>query len=372
MTIKVAHIIDSGGFYGAEVMLLNLCREQINQGLSVEVISIGVPCEPAKELENKLREENIPVTAWRMRPLPDPRESLKIIRYCKSKAIDIIHSHGYKGNILLGMLPRTWRKIPIITTVHGYTREKRFGKLYIYQAIDRACLQRLDAVVIVSESMRHQIPTGSLSTKLHVVNNGLPQIRQIQAKNYQTRFKSFELKIGALGRLSFEKNFSLLIHAMKLIVARFPKAQLIIYGEGPLRSELQQLIEEQDLSAHIQLPGYLEDTAAFFAELDIFVNSSVTEGMPISLLEAMRQGCRIIATDIKANRALLESLNCKTYISALDAKELAECIAAALTENSNEIVEQKLCYLKTFNEKFSSRLMAENYTDIYRKIKHQN
>src|SRR5690606_23649823 len=130
-----------------------LCLEQIRQGLSVEVISIGTPSEPIKEIERILKDNHINVNPWKMKPLPDPRESIKIIKYCESTCVDVIHSHGYKGNILLGLLPRSLRKIPVVTTVHGYTREERFGKLYVYQAIDRICLNRLEAIVIVSESM---------------------------------------------------------------------------------------------------------------------------------------------------------------------------------------------------------------------------
>lgn len=370
MTIKVAHIIDSGGFYGAEVMLLNLCQEQINQGLSVEVISIGLPGEPAKDLENKLTDHQIKVTAWRMKPLPDPREAIKIIRYCKSNNTDVIHSHGYKGNILLGILPKSLRKIPIVSTVHGYTKEKQFGKLFLYQIIDRVCLQRLDAAVIVSESMRQQIPTKTLSDKLYVVNNGLPDINQLQQSgNYNSLFKSDEMKIGTLGRFSFEKNFSLLIDAMRIVVKQLPRARLVIYGDGPLRHELQQQINQYELAQHIQLPGYLDDTPPFFAELDVFVNCSLTEGMPISLLEAMRQGCRVVATDIIANRCLLQSISCKTYLSTPVAEKLAENIIVALNESPEEVAAQKKSYQDTFREKFSSQLMARNYTEIYRKIK---
>lgn len=370
MTISVVHVIDSGGFYGAEVMLVNLCQEQLKQGLTVEVISIGVPSEKEKEVEIRLRDAGVSVLPWRMKPLPDPRESKKIIKYCRSKEVDVIHSHGYKGNILLGLLPRAHRKIPVVTTVHGYTKEEKLGKLFLYQTVDRVCLKRLDAVVIVSESMRQQVPERSLEKKLHVVNNGLPSINEIYWPNdYQTPFRQGELKIGSLGRFSFEKNFALLINAMKIVVNRLPQARLVIYGEGPLRSDLQHLVNENNLVEHIKLPGYLHDTASFFSDLDIFVNCSLTEGMPISLLEAMRQGCRIVATDIDANRGLLQTLSCKTYLSQITADALAESIISATNETALEIASQKKCYQQTFNEYFSSRLMAKKYTDIYSKVK---
>jgi len=305
-----------------------------------------------------------------MKPLPDPRESIKIIKYCESTCVDVIHSHGYKGNILLGLLPRSLRKIPVVTTVHGYTREERFGKLYVYQAIDRICLNRLEAIVIVSESMRNQIPQQTLTNKLYVINNGLPNINpHDQSHDYQSKFDINNIKIGSLGRLSFEKNFSLLIQAMKIIIREHPNARLVIYGDGPLRTDLRRLIDQNGLSDSIHLPGYLKDTTSFFSELDIFVNCSLTEGMPISLLEAMRQGCRIVATDIIANRCLLETLPCETYLCSLDETALARSILAALADSPESVAAQRKCYEETFGMHFSSDLMAKKYSQIYNKIK---
>ena len=374
MTIKVAHLIDSGGFYGAEVMLLNLCREQISQGLEVEVISIGLPDEPPKDLEMKLRDNCVNVTAWRMKPLPDPRESLKIIRYCKKNNVDIIHSHGYKGNILLGMLPKFLRKLPVVCTVHGYTKEKKMGKLYINHAVDRVCLKRLDAIVMVSESMYDQISLSSkIGNKIHVINNGIPDTHGPAGnESYKSKFRQGEIKIGSLGRLSYEKNFQLLITAMKSVISYLPQVRLVIYGEGPLRNELEQLIDKEGLGAYIELPGYLHNTQSFISELDIFVNSSLTEGMPISLLEAMREGCRIVATDISANRELLKSLECRTYLSQINQEALAQCIIEALRTQATEIERERSSYIKTFKKYFSSSLMAKRYTELYINLKNRS
>jgi glycosyltransferase involved in cell wall biosynthesis len=173
--MKVVHLIDSGGFYGAEVMLLNLCAEQIKQGLDVEVISIGTPNQPEKPLETKLKQENINCIPWRMMALPDLRESFKILRYCRARNTSVIHSHGYKGNILLGMIPKFMRGIPVITTIHGYTKHKKVRKMTIYQWVDKLCLKKLDAVVLVSPSMDHQIPAHSLANRLRIIPNGIPE-----------------------------------------------------------------------------------------------------------------------------------------------------------------------------------------------------
>lgn len=222
--------------------------------------------------------------------------------------------------------------------------------------------------------MYDQISLSSkIGNKIHVINNGIPDTHGPAGnESYKSKFRQGEIKIGSLGRLSYEKNFQLLITAMKSVISYLPQVRLVIYGEGPLRNELEQLIDKEGLGAYIELPGYLHNTQSFISELDIFVNSSLTEGMPISLLEAMREGCRIVATDISANRELLKSLECRTYLSQINQEALAQCIIEALRTQATEIERERSSYIKTFKKYFSSSLMAKRYTELYINLKNRS
>ena len=364
--MRVVHLIDSGGFYGAEVMLLNLCVEQKKQGLNVEVISIGTPNQTIKSIEQKLEEAKIPFIPWRMRALPDLRESFKILKHCKDTNSDIIHSHGYKGNILMGLIPKRLRRIPVVSTVHGYTKQNKFGKMALNQWLDKNCLHRLDAVVLVSPSMKHQIPAKRLQHNLHIVPNGIPELNEsTDLTSYQSLFSTNNFKIGALGRLSYEKNFSLLIHSMPEILKSIPNAKLVIYGEGGERHYLEELIQSLKLTDNVLLPGYLNNTQSFFSEIDVFVNSSITEGMPISLLEAMRQGCHIVATDIPASRFLLNELNSIDQLCDLTSDSLSKSIIQLFSSNDAQKEKISAAYKNNFQEKYTVALMAKNYQHIY-------
>jgi glycosyltransferase involved in cell wall biosynthesis len=367
--MRVVHVIDSGGYYGAEVMLLNLCVEQKKQGLNVEVISIGKMDQDTKPIETKLEEAGVKVKPWRMNTIPDPRQSFKILSYCNQTNTHFIHSHGYKGNILLGLVPLGFRKIPIVTTVHGYTREQGFSKLAIYQWLDRICLTRLDAVVIVSPSMIHQVPTQRLQKTLHTIPNGIPEADKSNVNAiYHSPFLTSEFKIGTLGRLSYEKNFSLLIKAMPLILKAIPKAKLVIYGEGEQKATLELLIQELRLEEKISLPGYLHNTRAFFDDIDVFVNSSITEGMPISLLEAMRQGTHIIATDIAANVALLSNLNNGNPLCHCDESSLAGAVVDLYKATQTDKETWKNVNKLEFLEKYTLEKMGSSYENLYRTL----
>jgi glycosyltransferase involved in cell wall biosynthesis len=367
--MKVAHLIDSGGYYGAEIMLVNLCLEQIKNGITVLVISIGTQSTAKKALEEKLNELGIPFLRWNMMSLPDVRQSFEILNHCAEHEIDVIHSHGYKGNILLGLIPQSKRSVPVITTIHGYTKHKALSKMTVYQAVDRWCLRNLDAVILVSQSMTHQIPSKNLAQKLYVVDNGIPtEDAPEKSTPYISHFSDEDFKIGSLGRLSYEKNFSMLIEAFVKVQKLIPSAKLVIYGEGPERFRLEQKIKDLALQERILLPGFLNGTSEFLNELDIFVNCSITEGMPISVLEAMRNACPVIATKIPANHTILDGLNNENMFCDLNAESLADRIIKFYRTETSSVDELRERYTENFKLKYTVEIMERKYHSIYQQV----
>lgn len=366
--MKVLHVIDSGGFYGAEVMLLNLCLAQLDLGLDVEVISIGTPGDYEKALERKLIAHNISCTKWRMLALPDLRESRKLLNYGKAQGVSIIHSHGYKGNILFGMMPKKWRAIPVIATMHGYTKQKGFSKMKLNQLLDKFCLNRLDAVVLVSDGMRHQLPNSLIKSKLYIVENGIPESVPVAASEPIEFFEKITFNVGAIGRLSYEKNFQLLIRAMPLVLRELPNAKLVIYGEGSERTALELLVHELSIEHAVSLPGYIEEPARLFHQADVFVNCSLTEGMPMTLLEAMRDGCQIVASDIPANRSLLSELTTAATLVPLSPEGIAKAIISVAAMTTAEVASAKIEAVDLFKSRYTAAEMARKYQSVYAKV----
>jgi aspartate carbamoyltransferase len=155
--IRILHVIDSSGIYGAETVLLNLASEQVARGDGPLLLSIGGPDVSEKAIETQARRLGIRCLPLRMRDglnLAAGREILRVADDCR---VDIIHSHGYKGNILLGLQRRGTRGIPVITTLHGWTATSTWSKLGLYRALDQRMLSRLDGVVLVNDAMRPDI-----------------------------------------------------------------------------------------------------------------------------------------------------------------------------------------------------------------------
>ena len=136
--------------------------------------------------------------------------------------------------------------------------------------------------------------------------------------------------IVAAGKLAPWKGFSYLIKAIKIIEKK-TDAKLIILGDGELRNELQKLINDLGLSNRIQLLGYVENSLKYFSKANIFVLSSLVEGLPNVLVESMLCGCTPVSTNCPTGPN--EVLNNGKYgylVNMKDAKDLARGINEAL------------------------------------------
>lgn len=365
--MRVVHVIDSGGFYGAEQMLVHLCQAQMKIGYEVTVISLGNKGMGEKEVEAKLKEVGVSCKAIRSNIIFFPFLSFRIIDYCRSIKPDVIHSHGYKGNLLLGWLPKSIRKVPVLTTVHGYTFVGKWDKLALYYWLDKRILHKLDFVVVVSESVRKQVNYCVPDSKLITIHNGIPAQSDSECKKFCLEKLPF-VTVGSLGRLSVEKNFSVLIAAIPIIKKSIANVRLIIHGDGPERARLEELVATLGLQDSVIMPGYTKTPEKFLSSIDIFVNCSTTEGMPISILEALRQGVEIVASDIPANRYVLEPFLEDRVLVENNARSIAEAVVRIVRQTDEIKMERSLRYKKHFLNYFTVDSMVHTYSQLYWRV----
>jgi glycosyltransferase involved in cell wall biosynthesis len=140
------------------------------------------------------------------------------------------------------------------------------------------------------------------------------------------------LLIGAVGRLSAEKGFDLLIRATNIAVVRGLDLGLVIAGDGPDRAALQKQIEELRLSDRVRLLGFQSDLRPLYEAMDLFVLSSIREGLPNVLLEAMALEVPIIATRISGVPRVVADGENGILVPPGDDAALAQAIVRTLTQ----------------------------------------
>lgn len=326
-----SHIIDSGGLYGAEKVVLNLIEEQRKQGFHPKLISIGDIGVSEKAIEIESARRKIDVKTLRFKNGFNINGASCILSCVEDINAHIIHSHGYKSNILLGLFPRHLRNIPMISTLHGWTSTRFFSKMKLYEYLDTLSLKKVNRVVVVSKTMQDHPYLKLFGIRAIVIPNGIPVLAFDEScvTALQPEIVAAckdKLKILAIGRLSPEKGFALLIQTIARLNSSGIDVCLVIIGEGNERSSLVELAERERIADQVHLIGYVPDAYRLIPFFDVFALSSYTEGLPITILEAMQGGVPIAATRVGEVPEVLDNGKCGFLVPPGNMPELAEAI----------------------------------------------
>jgi glycosyltransferase involved in cell wall biosynthesis len=146
-----------------------------------------------------------------------------------------------------------------------------------------------------------------------------------------------------------------------------PDAVLVICGEGPLKAELLEKVENLGISDKVFFTGFISDVKSALEKMDVFVMPSLTEGMPIVLLEAMALGKFIIATGVGGIPQMLDKGRAGVVVEAESASSIAKAIKSL--ELDNAAAESRARVAKqVFDTRFSSLKMAESYLNLYQSL----
>ncbi len=363
MAMKIAHLIDSGGLYGAEQVLLTLCQQQQAQGLQPLIVSCGLPGEAEKPLEHAAVERGIPVISWRM-PAGIRLAGMRALReVLRQEKVQLLHSHGYKFNILLALLGRTRLGMPLVSTVHGYVKARFPHKMWLYEMLDRIALRRFDRVVLVSEQMRQLAAFRRNTPRICVINNG---IAATEAQPSPVVIND-RLELLAVGRLSPEKGFNVLIDAVAELNREQPVCKLTLMGSGGLDAALKAQAQALGQAEHIQFCGFVSNAAVHFHQYHLLVMPSLTEGIPVTLLEAMRNKTPVIASAVGGIPQVLGEQH-PQLLQPGSASSIVEACKAWLRLSSEQRTQQVEQNFMRYQQNFTAHAMADKYLGLYQSL----
>jgi glycosyltransferase involved in cell wall biosynthesis len=369
--MKVLHVIDSGGLYGAEQVLLTLMSETVRSGAGVALASIATPGLPEKPLEKEARRRGLDVRRETMGAGADLRAAAALASAARASGFDLVHTHGYKANTLIAGQPRRRRGLPAVATLHGWTASTRFSRMGLYQMVERIALRSADRVVAVSDAMAARWGLrGRYGERLRIIHNGVTAGRASPGgAGLPDRFRGFVAgrpSIFAAGRLSREKGFDVLVDALAMLRGGGVDACLVLAGDGELRGELAARIEARALSDAVQMPGYLPDSGSLMPHFDVLAIPSRSEGLPIVLLEALLAGVPVAATAVGEIPAVLSSCDAGGCAAPGDASSLAARLRALLTQPPDG--ERLDAIARRAAQRYSAGSMASAYRSLYEEL----
>jgi glycosyltransferase involved in cell wall biosynthesis len=328
---SVLHLIHPGDVGGAETVVRLLATAQKSAGARIAVGAVVQSERIGGGFVAAMERAAIEVHCVRVGGREYRREQKSIATLYEEISPDVVHSHGYRADVVDSLCLRA--KVPIVTTVHGFTGGDLRNRFY--QWLQCQAYRRFDAVVAVSEPLHVQLSKRIEPTRLHLAPNayalepgGLPRA----AARAQLGITNDQFTIGWVGRLSAEKGPDVLLDALIHPEAP-PDAQAVFLGAGPAGTALQGRASQLRLGERVSWKGSVPNARSLLSAFDVLVLSSRTEGTPMVLLEAMAAETPIIATRVGGVPALLPP-NAALLVPPESPADLARAIRAAYADRA--------------------------------------
>jgi glycosyltransferase involved in cell wall biosynthesis len=331
-------------------------------GHEVHVAAVLTAEPVAHPFVDQLRELGIEthIVVARARAYGAERNSVR--RLCIDLRPSVVHTHGYRPDIVDGGIAREER-IASVSTVHGFVGGGVRNRLYEY--LQCRFLRRFDAVVAVSAPIyKRLIDAGVPAVRTHILPNSFtsatPAFSREAARQMLGIERSDRPIVGFVGRLSSEKGPDVLLEAMRYLNA---DASVSFVGDGRLRPVLMQRSKALHREGRVVWHGIRPDAGRLLRAFDVVVLSSRTEGTPIILLEALSAGVPVVATAVGGIPDVV-SVKEAILVPAEDPRALARGIDQSLV-NDAAVTDRVSAGLALVRRRFDTAAWVAGYERVY-------
>lgn len=354
--MKMTHLIQSFNIGGLEMMVVRLSQQMKRLGHHIEVIAY----EEDGPLADELRRHGIPAHFIPKPPGAQPFFSFALAKHLKAREIQLLHTH-HLGPFIYGSQAAHLANIPHLHTEHSHElydtpRRQLIGKTMARYATLTAVSDEIAA--FHSEHFGH---------RLNVIPNGvaIPKLDHHLRERLrdQMGWRYNEVIIGCVARLAPEKDLQTLLNAFAIAQKSSDPTRLIIIGDGPCRPELDRLSERLNIHHQVSFLGQRQDLNELYQALDIVALSSVREGLPLALLEAMSFSLPIVSTAVGAIPELINAIN-GDHVQAQDAEALAQALHGYINNPAKRLIDGSHArrHICTY---YSLEQMSARYSDLY-------
>jgi len=330
--IKVLHVSYSLKTGGLERVILDLVRLGGRNGLTSAVAALG----EAGELAGQVEEAGAAFFFLGKRPGLDWRMVPRLRALARRLGVHIIHAHNEGAGFYAG-LAGLCKGPPVITTRHGFSYG--LNTLWVRRAAGllsrrTVCVGR-DVMRLVREV--DKIP----ASRVRIIYNGVdtaefaPDQKRRELMRAELGYAPGDRILISVGRLAPEKGYDTLLRALALLAQADKGTRLVLVGDGPRRGFLQDLTKELGLQDRVRLLGNRKDIRDLLAAADVFVLSSLSEGVSKSLLEAMAMALPVVATSVGSTPEVVLAEKTGLLVPARRPDLLAQALAAVLHDSQS-------------------------------------
>jgi len=328
---------------------LGLSAILLNEGkLASELRRLGIPVDVVEETERSF-----------FRLIRDTR------RILDRRSPRIVHSHRYKENILAYLSSKSKNGIRLVSTQHGMPESIGTNRNRKYMLLHRLnlslFLKSFSKVIAVSGDIRDILieKYGFPGDRIAVIHNGTGIPEGLPSKKEKDFFV-----VGSMGRIYPVKDYSLMVEIAREVSGETENIRFELAGDGPDRAKIADLVERYRLGKVFLLRGFVEDLSGFYQGIDLYLNTSLHEGIPMSVLEAMSHGIPVIAPNVGGLKEMMEDGIEGYLVNGRDPKVFAR---KCLHLYEDRLLRQSMgsSARKKVEQEFSNDGMAREYHRLY-------
>ncbi|MDD2467526.1 MAG: glycosyltransferase [Desulfobulbus sp.] len=357
----IVHLIASSGLYGAEKWIFALMKAMDPYKFSSTLVNFSDEAGQESAVVAGAQEYDLNALDFYTGGTFNPLATVRFANWLKHNKVDIVHSHGYKSD-LIGLISARISGCKIITTPHGWSKETD-KKLMFYEALDRFTFRFMDYVCPLSGDLLESIKKFTPIAKLKLILNGV-DIDEVEKQSRAQNAFSDVFCIGYIGQLIQRKNIPTLLHAVKTLTQKNINVQLVIVGDGPEKNKLVALAQELAINDRVEFFGYRNDAISILKSMDVFVLPSLLEGIPRCVMEAMAAMVPVVASDIPGTRELVKHNKTGLLYPQTEAAKLADSIMTIFINPALRRTLVESAYKLVLNN-YSNHRMAAEYSVIY-------
>lgn len=366
----VVHLIFKLDVGGLEKVMLDCIKGTQNSGISHAVIALTETTEFASNLPR-----NVQVFSLNKKAGSDLGCHIRLYKLLKCLKPTIIQTYNIAT---IEYHPIAW-----LAGVKGHIHAEHGRDIYDpkgenkkHNLLRRFMSRFIQSYIAVSDDLTQWLLNYVKlnPAKVKLIYNGVDTnkfSRLTNIKRTVTPYAESDFVFGAISRLTPIKDHHNLIQAFAILKnkhnEKINNVKLLIVGDGPLKKELQQLVNTLNLADYITFTGERNDIKEILSELNVYVMSSIAEGIPLAILEAMSTGLPIVSTNVGGIPELLESKKQGLLVPPQNSEALAQGLLWMI-ENKTLALAQGQVSRKIVESKFSLTSMVDNYLKEYKKL----
>lgn len=368
MPYRITHINTSAGVGGGERLLLELARYLHGAEFQFDFIlpQHGVFCE-------RLEEAGLPYTVVDMTGKVRPISGMELYRIFRRGQPDIVHTYGARAS-WYARIPARMAGVPLVfCTVQNSLYD------YPYPAWRRALYMKLEGLtggivdqwIAVSSALRYDMVRryGIPSERVEVILNGVSK-EQIAVRTPRPKVRRSlgldedSLALIEVARMTDQKGHRFLLEAIRLLLPVFSKISCFLVGDGPNRADLERQAARLGISGQVHFLGFRSDVPDLLHASDVAVLPSLSEGLPLAVLESMGVGCATVATRVNGTAEIITDRVDGLLVPAADVGALAAAVRelAASPELRQGIAARGR---ETVLRRFTAERMASAVGELY-------